>query len=71
MFVQVTAFGDTTVKVCTHIVKGKRLGVDGKLSISSWQDETGVWKTFVEIIADRIVFLDKKEQTEAEEGGIL
>ena len=60
IFVQVTSFGDTAAKIGTHIVKGKRIGVDGKLNISSWKDDTGAWKYYTEVIAERIVFLDKK-----------
>lgn len=58
-FVDCAAFGKTAETVCQYLKKGSRVHVEGRLSFRSWQTEDGQKRSKLEIIADRVTFLDK------------
>ena len=57
----ITAFGSSAERVEKYIKKGKLLYISGKIHYSSFDDKDGIKRKAVEIIADKIKFLDKKE----------
>ena len=54
--------GETVSKLC-H--KGDRIGITGRLIQKIWQDKTGQKRQSVEIIVERIQFLNEKSEAGA------
>ncbi len=57
-FFNIKVFGKTAEIVGQYLAKGKRVGVQGYLSQNRWEDQSGQKRSTVEIVADRIQFLD-------------
>jgi single-strand DNA-binding protein len=56
-FVRVSAW-NKQAEVCSRFLsKGKRVGVDGKLRSSSWEDAEGKRRSAVEVVANSVQFL--------------
>jgi single-strand DNA-binding protein len=52
---------DRQAEVCAqHLSKGARVGVDGRLRSRSWQDASGSRRTALEVVANRVQFLDRR-----------
>lgn len=49
--------------VAEHVKKGQRLGVDGQLRWSSWENSEGKKQSKVEINVENFQFLDSKQTT--------
>lgn len=47
------------------LAKGRRAYVEGKLRTRSWEGQDGQKRTRVEIVADRVLFLDRSGQSVA------
>lgn len=62
MFVNICCFGDMAVNTATFITKGKKVGIEGRLEISGYTNKNGEKKYYTEIIANKLVFLDKIER---------
>ncbi len=49
-------------EVCArYLAKGKRVGLDGRLKSSSWDDGDGKRRTSVEVVAQQVQFLSPPE----------
>ena len=59
-FVGVTVFGSTAVAVASHLDKGRKVLVEGRLQFHSWDTETGQKRSKLEIVAERVNFLGSK-----------
>ena len=57
----VVAFGKTADHCNQFLRKGSLVYVEGKLSTRKWQDQKGQDRYTTEIRADRVQFLDRKE----------
>ena len=56
-FVRVSAW-NRQAEVCSQfLTKGKRVGVDGRLRSSSWEDGDGKRRSVVEVVAIQVQFL--------------
>ena len=56
-FVRVSAW-NRQAEVCSQfLTKGKRVGVDGRLRSSSWEDAEGKRRSAVEVVANSVQFL--------------
>ncbi len=65
-FFRVAAW-ERQAEVCArYLVKGKRVGVDGRLKSSSWTDGDGKRRTSVEVVARQVEFLSPPEGGPAE-----
>jgi len=61
-FVRITAW-NRQAEVCgQYLAKGKRVGIDGRLRSSSWEDETGKRRSAVEVVAGSVEFLSRPDQ---------
>lgn len=58
-YFDVTVFGRTAETAAQYLAKGRRIGVDGRLSWREWEKD-GVKRQAVEIIANDLFFLDSK-----------
>lgn len=56
-FFDVKLFGERFERLATHLEKGRRVGVDGRLEWSSWETD-GQKRSKVEIVANELQFLD-------------
>ena len=59
-FVDVTVFGSTAVAVASHLDKGRKVLVEGRLQFRCWETETGGKRSKLEIVAERVNFLGSK-----------
>jgi single-strand DNA-binding protein len=66
-FFDVKVFGNQAESLSRNLVKGRRIGVDGRLDWSSWDAQDGTKRSKVEVIAQSVQFLDSK--LEGEGGG--
>ncbi|HPD19149.1 MAG TPA: single-stranded DNA-binding protein, partial [Candidatus Goldiibacteriota bacterium] len=51
----------------TYLKKGSSIFVEGRLQYRTWDDPQGVKKSVLEVVADRVQFLDKKKKEDATE----
>ncbi len=66
-YFDVTVFGRQAETASTYLAKGRRIGVDGRLSWREWQAQDGTKRQSVEVIANDVFFLDSRG--EGGEGG--
>jgi single-strand DNA-binding protein len=62
-FFDVKVFGNQAELLSQHLAKGRRIGVDGRLDWSSWEQE-GAKRSKVEVIAQSVQFLDSRSDGE-------
>jgi single-strand DNA-binding protein len=68
-FVDVTVFGKTAENCGKFLTKGLRLHVEGRLKQETWEDKaTGQKKSKVKVIADKVTFIDFREDGSRQEG---
>src|SRR5258708_201868 len=58
-FFDVKVFGNQAEMLSQHLAKGRRVGVDGRLDWSSWEQD-GAKRSKVEVIAQGFRFLDSR-----------
>jgi single-strand DNA-binding protein len=64
-FFDVKVFGNQADSLSQHLSKGRRVGIDGRLDWSSWEDnQTGQKRSKVEIVAFQVQFLDSRGEGE-------
>lgn len=68
-YFDVTVFGRQAETAETYLSKGRRIGVDGRLSWREWQAQDGTKRQAVEIIANDIYFLDSRGDGDGGGGG--
>jgi single-strand DNA-binding protein len=59
-YFDVTVFGRQAETASTYLAKGRRIGVDGRLSWREWQAQDGSKRQGVEVIANDVFFLDSR-----------
>jgi single-strand DNA-binding protein len=57
-FFDVRVFGSQAENVARYMHKGRRIAIDGRLEWSEWQAADGAKRQGVDIVADRVEFLD-------------
>src|SRR5262245_26937864 len=68
-YFDVTVFGRQAQTASTYLTKGRRIGVDGRLSWREWQAQDGTRRQNVEVIANDVFFLDSRGDGGGEGGG--
>jgi single-strand DNA-binding protein len=68
-YFDVTVFGRQAETASTYLAKGRRIGVDGRLSWREWQAQDGTRRQNVEVIANDVFFLDSRGDGEGGGGG--
>jgi single-strand DNA-binding protein len=52
-------------EVCDeYLSKGSKIAVDGRLRSRSWEDEDGKRRSAIEVVANRVEFLDSRSRDE-------
>jgi len=59
-YFDITVFGRQAETASTYLAKGRRIGVDGRLSWREWQAQDGSKRQNVEVIANDVFFLDSR-----------
>ena len=67
-YFDVTVFGRQAETASTYLAKGRRIGVDGRLTWREWQAQDGNKRQSVEVTANDIFFLDSREGGEGGAG---
>ncbi len=57
----IVLFGDQAERLSQYITKGKSIYVEGRLQTRNWDDDQGQKHTRVEVIANAIQMLDRRE----------
>ncbi|HEO64282.1 MAG TPA: single-stranded DNA-binding protein [Spirochaetes bacterium] len=57
-FFNIKVFGKTAELAGQYLAKGRRIGVQGHLSQNRWEDQNGQKRSTVEVVSERIQFLD-------------
>ena len=56
-FIDVTVFGSTAVAVASHLDKGRKVLVEGRLRFRQWETDGGAKRSKLEVVAERVNFL--------------
>jgi single-strand DNA-binding protein len=67
-YFDVTVFGRQADTAVQYLAKGRRIGVDGRLSWREWQAQDGSKRQSVEVIANDLFFLDSRGEGGGSEG---
>ncbi|SHJ98925.1 single-strand DNA-binding protein [Clostridium cavendishii DSM 21758] len=65
-FINIVAFGKQAEILCRYISKGSKLGVNGRLDVSSLIDEQGHKRYSTSVIVEEFQFLDNKKKISGE-----
>ncbi len=68
-FFDVTVFGRQAESASNYLSKGRRIGVDGRLSWREWTAQDGSKRQNVEVVANDIFFLDSRNEGGGGGGG--
>lgn len=63
-FIGCVAFGKTAENVCRYCEKGSLIGVEGRIQTRNFQGKDGNTVYVTEVIADRVQFLNTKNQSQ-------
>jgi single-strand DNA-binding protein len=64
-FINVSTWNRQAELCDEYLSKGSRVGVDGRLRSRSWEDEDGKRRSAVEVVANRVDFLDSRTREES------
>lgn len=68
-YFDVTVFGRQAETASTYLAKGRRIGVDGRLSWREWEGQDGNKRQTVEVVANDVFFLDSRGEGDGGGGG--
>jgi single-strand DNA-binding protein len=64
-YVDITLFGARAELAERHLTKGRRVGIDGRLSWSEWATSDGARRQGIDVVAGDIFFLDPPREEAA------
>jgi single-strand DNA-binding protein len=65
-FIPVVAWGKTAENCANYIGKGSLVAVDGRIQVCTYEAKDGGRRWVTEVIAERVVFLDKRGERAAD-----
>lgn len=63
-FFNVVVWRNQAEKSAEYLSKGRQIAINGKLRSRSWETADGQRRSAVEVVADRVVFLGRRERRE-------
>jgi len=63
VYVDVDAWGKLASLCNEYLVKGRKVGVDGRLALNQWETESGERRQKLFVIADQVEFLSPREDS--------
>lgn len=67
-FINVVAWRNSAEFLCKYFSKGQRIGVQGSVRTGSYMDTNGIKRYTFEVYADRLEFVERKEQSSLSAG---
>jgi len=64
-FVRVSTWNKQAELCAQYLEKGRKVGVDGRLRSSSWEDSDGKKRNAIEVVANRVEFLSSRGKEDA------
>ena len=64
-FVRISTWNKQAELCAQYLVKGRKVGIDGRLRSSSWEDSDGNKRNSIEVVANRVEFLTPRGKEEA------
>ena len=64
-FVRISTWNKQAELCAQYLAKGRKVGIDGRLRSSSWEDADGNKRNSVEVVANRVEFLSPRGKEEA------
>jgi single-strand DNA-binding protein len=64
-FVRISTWNKQAELCAQYLAKGRKVGIDGRLRSSSWEDADGKKRNAVEVVANRVEFLSSRGKEEA------
>ncbi|MDA8336974.1 MAG: single-stranded DNA-binding protein [Peptococcaceae bacterium] len=61
-FFDLVVFSKSGEACAQYLGRGRQVGVEGKLHARSYDDKAGIRRKAVEVVADRVYFLDRSRQ---------
>jgi len=61
-FFDLVVFSKSGEACAQYLARGRQVGVEGKLHARSYDDKSGIRRKAVEVVADRVYFLDRYRQ---------
>jgi single-strand DNA-binding protein len=65
---RVVAWGQTGERAAENLRKGVKVYVEGRLQTRTWEDQTGNKRYTTELVADRVVSLERRQRDEGDPG---
>ena len=69
-FVTIVVWGKQAESCHTYLRKGSAIFVEGRLQYRTWETDDGQKKSVLEVVADRVQFLDKKKKSDDEPAAV-
>ena len=69
VFVNIVAWAKTAELSSEYLSKGRSVCIEGRLSFSSWESDSGEKRSKLEVTADRVVFLGGRGEAPGGGGG--
>ena len=66
MFIDITVFGRSAEVANQYLKKGKKVLIEGRLVLDQWVDASGNKRSKHSIVAERVQFMDNKNQNSGE-----
>jgi single-strand DNA-binding protein len=63
-FVRVSTWNKQAEVCAQYLAKGRKVGIDGRLRSSSWEDSDGNKRNAIEVVANRVEFLSTRGKEE-------
>lgn len=61
-FLDLVVFSKSGEACAQYLARGRQVGVEGRLHARSYDDKSGIRRKAVEVVADRVYFLDRHRQ---------
>ena len=70
-FINIVAFGKTAEIMANHLMKGNRVGVEGRIQSGSYTNKDGVKVYTTDLIVESFHFVDSKQQAQHTPGNTM
>ena len=68
-FIPCVAWGKTAEVIGNNLTKGRKIGVDGRIQVRSYDDKEGVKRYVTEIVVNEMEFMDSRQAGEGAPNG--
>lgn len=69
LFIDVTVWDRQAENCCQYLKKGRQIHVEGYLKSESWESPAGEKRSKIKVEAERVQFLDRREDTGSSDSG--